>query len=243
MNEKISYITGVRIMIKNIYKLVILSALLVILCAIVLLQAEDSYYYSENTGWHNYKNIAVTGNTLTGWVWCENIGWIRLDPRYGGVSIDREGNCSGYAYGENVGWINFSPIYGGVKVGFSKESLNGWAWGENIGWIRFDGKEILDFSNNDLKVLPNYVKAGSIDNVKIVLGEIKNPAEYYRVMIYTITGRNLVIDLGEKSYTELTRGVVWLLKDENNSALSRGLYLIIVKNGDTEYTRDLYYSN
>lgn len=226
----------------NKYKINLLFIILLIYtyCFLMILNADNSYYYSENTGWHNYNQINVSSTAITGWVWCENIGWIVLNPPHGGVIIDAQGNCSGYAYGENVGWINFGPILGGVRVGSSSGSLNGWAWGENIGWIRFDGNAI-DFSDKNLRVLPNYIKSGDGQKAKIYLGGIDNPQSSYNVKIYTVGGRHLVKDFGAKTYTELNTGLEWNLKYDNGRDLKRGLYVIIVTGGGKEYKRDFYY--
>jgi hypothetical protein len=84
----------------------------------------------------------VTDHDMTGFIWSENVGWINLDPIYGGVSNDGDGRLSGYAWGENVGWINFDPnvpndvnCYG-VTID-SNGDFNGWAWAENVGWVHF----------------------------------------------------------------------------------------------------------
>ena len=49
---------------------------------------------------------------------------------------DGAGNLSGYAWAENVGWIKFNPTYAGVTID-SAGDFDGWAWAENIGWIHF----------------------------------------------------------------------------------------------------------
>ena len=51
----------------------------------------------------------MSDDTLTGYLWAENVGWIHLNPAQGGVINDRYGTLSGYAWGENIGWIDFAP--------------------------------------------------------------------------------------------------------------------------------------
>jgi hypothetical protein len=79
----------------------------------------------------------VTDTAVTGYMWGENIGWIKLNPANGGVFNDGVGNLSGYAWGENVGWIKFAHAYGGVYINPGTGVFSGYAWGENIGWINF----------------------------------------------------------------------------------------------------------
>ena len=80
--------------------------------------------------------MTINDTKLSGWIWGENTGWIKLAPAFEGVNIDQNKNCSGFAYGENISWINFSPAHGGVKI--IEEKSQGWAWGENVGWIKLN---------------------------------------------------------------------------------------------------------
>ena len=59
----------------------------------------SQFAYGENAGWLNFGPMGcgaeVTDTAVTGHVWAENIGWIRLDPAFGGVAHDGSGNLSG----------------------------------------------------------------------------------------------------------------------------------------------------
>lgn len=117
------------------------------------------YAWGENTGWVNAAptNYAVTvhyyeetGGWLSGYIWCENIGWIAMGSAGGGpyvnttsnnwgVNLAANGDLSGYAWGENVGWINFGVAECDATVNPTNGEFSGHAWGENIGWIKFKG--------------------------------------------------------------------------------------------------------
>ena len=119
------------------------------------IDTSDKYAWSENTGWHNFHPTGggvtaaeVFETYLTGFVWAENIGYIKLGNDSGGpynntnssdwgVNHDGSGNLSGYAWSENVGWINFNPSDSQVNIGTADGSFDGYAWAENIGWIHF----------------------------------------------------------------------------------------------------------
>lgn len=122
------------------------------------MDATDYWAWGENAGWLNFYDInvkdtddgvTVDDDGLTGYVWCENIGWIKLDydgtPGAGnttstnwGITNDGDGSLSGYAWGENVGWINFNPADSQVIIDSSGD-FSGYAWSENCGWINFSG--------------------------------------------------------------------------------------------------------
>ncbi len=222
-------------------KKVIIGLLICILYFPVNLIADNSYYYSENTGWHNFNQVNVSSSALTGWIWAENIGWIMLDPPFGGVSIDANGQCAGYAYGENVGWINFSPIEEGVKADPAANALQGWAWGENIGWIYFDSI-IISFSKHALRIIPNYVKAGESDTAKIILGDDDvKPGTQFKITILTISGRRIVREFPQISYEKLNIGLTWDLKDNDGKVLPSGVYTVFVTGGGKEYKKAFYF--
>ncbi len=122
-----------------------------------------SFAWEENIGWTNWfgddngKGVTASATFLSGWLWCENAGWVHVGDgtpadgvRYKnannsdfGVNIANNGDLSGYGWGENIGWINFA---GGAKATPAKPArldaaaarLRGWAWGENIGWLNLD---------------------------------------------------------------------------------------------------------
>ncbi len=132
--------------------------------------------WSENCGWMNWRDagspassqgVLVSATFLSGFIWCENIGWINLgggSPADGGsyanvtgadfgVNLDpSDGFLSGFAWGENVGWINFSaggaadPLLTARIAVDPPRRFAGFVWSENIGWINLnvaaDGKHV-----------------------------------------------------------------------------------------------------
>lgn len=46
-------------------------------------------------------------NSLSGWLWSENAGWIQMNPPGGGVTFDTKDGpaLNGWAYSSNLGWI------------------------------------------------------------------------------------------------------------------------------------------
>jgi hypothetical protein len=90
--------------------------------------------------------VEVTNTQLTGEVWGEGQGWIRLDPSGAGVENDGNGVLSGYAWGDHAGWISFNCLNDGdcatngnfhVAIDPLTGNFNGFAWSENFGWIEF----------------------------------------------------------------------------------------------------------
>ena len=95
------------------------------------INSSNKYSWNENAGWLNFRpsaadaGVTVTANYLSGYLWCESIGWVRLGaaaiPPLGvtqwantsqsnyGVNKDSSGNLTGYGWSENAGWINFAP--------------------------------------------------------------------------------------------------------------------------------------
>lgn len=82
--------------------------------------------------------VSVTDTAITGDIWGETVGWIRLNPTNGGVTNNCSGVLSGYAFGQNTGWINFKPTNGGVTINTTTGDFSGYAWSQNHGWIHFD---------------------------------------------------------------------------------------------------------
>jgi hypothetical protein len=119
------------------------------------IDSADKYAWSSQTGWQNYSpthggaTVVTNGanSYLTGYVWTENAGWIKLGSGTGpyantgptdwGVNMDASGNLSGYAWSKHVGWVNFHPTHGQVTVAAGTGRFDGHAWAENIGWIHF----------------------------------------------------------------------------------------------------------
>jgi hypothetical protein len=117
----------------------------------------DKYAWSSQTGWLNFSPThggvtvvkAGANGFLAGYVWAENVGWIKLGAGVGngpyantsagnwGVNMDATGNLSGYGWSSQAGWINFHPTHGGAAVSPATGCFDGYAWGENIGWVHF----------------------------------------------------------------------------------------------------------
>jgi hypothetical protein len=109
---------------------------------------------------------AGSSDTLSGWAWSENIGWISFNctnqgscgaSNYG-VSFDSNtGVMSGYAWSENVGWLSFNrsdtgappgaPYQSGsyiAKYDSATHTFSGWArflanGGGWDGWVKLSG--------------------------------------------------------------------------------------------------------
>lgn len=99
-------------------------------------------------------NITKAANSpVTGYAWSDNIGWIQMNPAFGGVQVDSStGNFSGYAWSDNIGWVDFAPTSGfpeapneGAKLNLSTGQITGWikaiaadnnGWD---GWIKMSG--------------------------------------------------------------------------------------------------------
>ncbi len=118
----------------------------------------DQHAWSENAGWLNFKamggDVQVYADHLEGFVWHENLGWIRLGTDTGGgahsyantaannYGVNRDsatGALSGYAWSENAGWINFGASNGYAAFDLTTGTFSGYIWGENIGWISLNG--------------------------------------------------------------------------------------------------------
>ena len=138
-------------------------------------QANHKWSWGENIGWQNwgtstYDGVGVTVASagLTGYVWAENIGWIKLD--YDGVAgavndsavnwgvTNSGGILGGYAWGENIGWINFDTEHSGVVID-SSGYFSGYAWGENVGWINFEHTQTAYIVWTDWTPLVTYTLA------------------------------------------------------------------------------------
>jgi len=98
--------------------------------------------------------VQAVATAVNGWAWSDNIGWIEMQPAYGGVFIDNAtGNFSGYAWSDNIGWIDFAPTSGfpeapnyGARVAWTTGEVSGWAkavaggtTGGWDGWIKMRG--------------------------------------------------------------------------------------------------------
>jgi hypothetical protein len=111
----------------------------------------NKWAWGDKVGWYNYRptggGATVTNTGLYGYIFHENVGWIKLSysdtPPYGnttatnwGVNNDGNGNLSGYGWSEIAGWINFHPTHSQVVID-SSGNFSGYAWSENAGWIHF----------------------------------------------------------------------------------------------------------
>lgn len=81
----------------------------------------------------------VTDTAITGYIWGESVGWIRLNPTQSGVTNSCSGILGGYAWGENTGWINFAPTQATgsnqPKINTTTGAITGSVWSQNYGWI------------------------------------------------------------------------------------------------------------
>jgi hypothetical protein len=119
------------------------------------IDATGRYAWMENAGWQDYApkhggaivHSDGAAGYLKGYVWGENVGWIKLGSGTGpyantaadnyGVNLDAAGNLSGFAWSEACGWINFNPTHGQATIDPATGSFDGYAWGENVGWVHF----------------------------------------------------------------------------------------------------------
>ena len=98
---------------------------------------------------------SVYADHLEGYVWAENIGWIRLGAYAGGgahvyenttttnYGVNRDtttGQLSGYGWATNTGRIKFDDTNGGgVFIDLTTGDFSGYVWAENVGWIKLKG--------------------------------------------------------------------------------------------------------
>jgi hypothetical protein len=137
------------------------------------------FAWGENVGWTNWRDaqdgeagVYVGSHFLTGAIWAENVGYIRVGHEDGGpyentnggnygINVTPDGRFWGFGWGENVGWINFS---GGDMASPPQPArvrcdgrLDGFVWGENIGWIN------LADATHFVALLPAFVPGGPCD--------------------------------------------------------------------------------
>ncbi|MDM8566952.1 fibronectin type III domain-containing protein [Candidatus Halobeggiatoa sp. HSG11] len=135
---------------------ILLSSLFMLeVFAIGNINTTDKYAWNTNGGWVNFNptngGVTVYNDHLEGYVWAENIGWIRLGTYTDGsthtyantsqtdygVNNDGSGNLSGYGWSSNAGWIKFDHSYSPVTINATTGNFDGYAWAENAGWINF----------------------------------------------------------------------------------------------------------
>lgn len=106
------------------------------------------------------RTVTVTDTELTGDIFGESVGWIRLDPNTDtnaypppaqcdyniGVKNTCSGELSGCAWGQNAGWVNFSPSFAynanDPKINTTTGKITGTVWSQNYGWIQLSSPEI-----------------------------------------------------------------------------------------------------
>lgn len=120
----------------------------------------SQFAYSANLGWINAEpsgdggpGLNIVGNSIQGWLWAANTGWISLScentsscgtVEYG-VGYDGAGNLSGYGWSPNLGWISFSctdssscgSVDYSVSINTGSGEMAGTAYAANAGWISF----------------------------------------------------------------------------------------------------------
>ncbi|MDO9399080.1 MAG: hypothetical protein Q7T79_00110 [bacterium] len=102
---------------------------LLIVCLLILIVVFVAILFRNKANVTQAENV---DETLTGWAWSGNIGWISFSsttPFNYGVKIDNTtGNFSGYAWNEMYGWIYFGPdatlLVGPDKTLLANSSIN-----------------------------------------------------------------------------------------------------------------------
>ncbi|MEI6234625.1 MAG: hypothetical protein WCT04_16340 [Planctomycetota bacterium] len=155
------------------------------------------YVYAENAGYINFApsngGVAVTHTFLSGFAWCESVGWIKLGSGNGpytntnstdwGVNVTysggvaSDGMLSGYGWSETTGWINFASTNGGVTIGASDGKFDGYAWSETVGWLHFN-----KLSTDSVQTSPLYTPP-----VVPPLASDDNPGFVNQTITYTFT--------------------------------------------------------
>jgi len=137
-------------------KQIFISIILVILCHTILAHAgnihpTEKFAWSETTGWINFSPLEThyaqfKGSFLTGYIWAEHIGWIKLSVNEKGpfensnadnwgVNILSDNTLTGFAWSENTGWISFASDHHQVTFDPVTGSFEGFAWSETVGYI------------------------------------------------------------------------------------------------------------
>jgi hypothetical protein len=111
---------------------------------------------------------AGADDSLSGWAWSENIGWISFNSTTDtassvdyGVDLDiGTGNLSGYAWSEHIGWISFNiGELGGCPIAPCQPRMSGTLF---EGWARAcSGKRDDGVTTNPNPTTPNNVCIGT----------------------------------------------------------------------------------
>ena len=101
--------------------------------------------------------VVVSDTAITGDIWGETVGWIRLNPDTNGItpppsnicngSIGVQNSCtgvlSGCAWGQNAGWVNFSASTPNVAphIDLNTGVISGEVWSQTYGWIELSSTQ------------------------------------------------------------------------------------------------------
>jgi len=88
-----------------------------------------TYAWSESVGYFDFTNVVVSDNSLSGYAYNDNTGFLNMT----GVSNDGNGDLSGYAWSESVGYFNFA------NVSIASKLFNGSAYNDNTGFLNMSG--------------------------------------------------------------------------------------------------------
>ncbi|MFA6190385.1 MAG: hypothetical protein WC711_02620 [Candidatus Staskawiczbacteria bacterium] len=58
----------------------------------------------------DYKIIKDNENNLIGYGYSQNVGWINFNPNYGGASVNLDGMVSGWVWSEKAGWVRLDNL-------------------------------------------------------------------------------------------------------------------------------------
>lgn len=101
--------------------------------------------------------------SINGFAWSDTIGWIQMDPAFGGVSLDDvSGDFSGFAWSDNIGWVSFdasdgthpSAIINNITTCGASCVVSGWARAISAdgngwdGWIKMSDTVAPAYSVN-----------------------------------------------------------------------------------------------
>ncbi len=150
---------------------------------------DKKYAWSSNAGWLNFRpppefaeTVKIYPDHLEGYLWGENIGWIKLGSYSDGeehtyqntsqdnwgVNNDGSGKLSGYAWSTNVGWINFDPecndCPASVTINPTTGNFEGYAWSETVEWINFQSVYGVNSPTNPYLALIPETGAGGDDS-------------------------------------------------------------------------------
>jgi hypothetical protein len=107
---------------------IILTALAFLFIATPTFAANVSgFAWSESVGWFDFSNATLGDDSLIGYAFNDNTGWLALE----GVT-NTDGALGGFAWSESVGYFDFS------NASFSDGNFMGYAYNDNTGWLSFE---------------------------------------------------------------------------------------------------------